>query len=598
MKRRSARTNNRRNEEMMTKKKKIKLTHSAYSCNNNTPFTQDVLIEIIKYLPYQRIIHTMTLVNYYLNELTNTMEFWQQIFQLQPLIVDIEHHFSLQYEFIKRCQPARIRIHDFKNRDIDEDYPRAFQSVQLEKNFYSLLCLVEPFVTKLELPFEFLADHSSELIDEWPKDLKFPTLVSLKPAIFPNTLNALFGSDLTRFRSIELEGKDTRYQIGSSLQFGSLQTLKLCNESINSELLNLVTQNVNTLKNLNVSSLDNTDYREIFELLSLNIIYLTITLRSESLNSLVYSNLRTIVFKLCSPLQFTTFFSVTHPVLLSVSLSVLNIYNSDLLVMAPQPSVQQVELYGEMKSKLLKQLLDIFNPDKVRIIRYNEAKELNRFTRLESLTIDAVNDNSVADLLEENRNTLTTLRFFTNYNLNSIIYSLANIVHLRLYSLEKDEFSMIIKLLKVKYLHVTQQMNMSLSEFTELARTPSSLTDVFMGDIIEYNAKKPMYIIAPLEYLDIRCVWKIPDELLWLQIAISTMNVTRTNCTTSERHLSKLVDYLTNKKYGNLVTEMKKLLNTILKRKLVHIENDKELDLVQKMNLLIVDMLVTMQCVL
>lgn len=552
--------------------------------NNNTPLLpQDVLLEILSFIPYKLIIHQVKQVNHYFNELTNSKEFWKRMFRLQPLEWDMKNgneNFDLQYEFTRKFEPERLKLllryscpyysdddddNDNDSEDEEEDSDGDTDTYE-PSNMDKIITLVEPFVTEICLDDDRVP-NVSHIIREWPKCLKFPKLVCLKPRIFPNTMKSVFGNDLSRFKHAELSGSNSSGF--DHMKFGNLEslTLRYCNHGS----YELVRDSVATLKIISLYKFT----PEILQVVSHTITNLSITLdEKEVFKPFVCSNLKHLTLT-AFPDQIGTFFSVRHPLLTTASITSIG-FISHKKKLIQHPSIRRFKFVGLDREGYF---LDILSNNVQHISLSYALEEVRQFTNLVSLNFDNYTSSDLTDTLQNNQNTLSTLRLYTGTNTQMMqLYPLLNnIVTLQVSFMTMEVFQK-LKSSTLRYLHV-DRMDLSFAQFTKLMHSDTNLSTVSVGGFIEVFDlldDTPVYIIAPLDQLhvpDIVMQKEVKPYLRWLLYAISTINVRRPHNNYYSKINDMMKDFPKRYKMKDVVTRLKDLLTEIFTNSYIHVDD-------------------------
>jgi hypothetical protein len=494
--------------------------------NNNTLFPHDVFSYILTFIPYQRIIHTIKLVNQYLYELTSATDFLNMLFKQQSMDINIgpkieKQVFQQQYQFVKTSKPEKIQLR----------YNYSSHRKGTEHNLKLILKVVSQYVTDLAID---TTDHSILLSMLVRLNCSFPKLVRLKPQVNSKILKQL-STNMTRLKEVHLKTSLTD-DLGP-IKFGSLEVLSI----EDSDPLVLVNDNRETLKTLKFSIHYQTQTTALFNAIGNTIIHLTISvLENNQIEPVIFSRLKRLELH-ASIFEIYRFFSVTHPALTFVEISpfqeqISSVNDNNLVV---QPSIRSfvvhtVEYLNRQDSISIacQKLLRIL-PGNLSELTTFTNKNLVLFNKLDSLRLLDSVDDTIAATFKLNRS-LSKLAIERHYTLDISEFTplLANIVDLELNLLDEHAFVEVLNLSRLKYLKINL-LEFSFAKFTEFLheQKENNLTEVIITEFYSINGEDDLvHIIQPLDSLTIK---NMPDkgrhksEMHWLLFVIATLRVTK-----------------------------------------------------------------------
>jgi hypothetical protein len=502
------------------------LPNKKMKFENSTFILQEVWIEIFTFIPYRQIITNLSLVNHYFHDiiLDEETEFWYYLTKYQLIQYQINN--TAIKEFVTKYKIPGIQLLFYYDSDNEDQ--------QLLNHVFTVLKLIEPFVTHLKIPKGDCA-NVLRYFQEREKRKIFPLLERLDTGydVTFSDLDRWFGKDLSRFKQLNIYN-DNSTQTPAS--YGSVENVSLlyCNTTAR----NILKQNLETLKYIemleNLSGYD----QESLDIIAPVVSHLVINIQSEKIlyEPIVFSKLK--YLNMTAESHFIlSFFSVTHPLLTKVILNEQFGFNNNHsysmnIELAQQPSIRYFKFTG---LSILKEMLKMISSNSILKLSVFYSRfdciqiDLPLVSNLELLELKNVQVTNMEQLLKQNA--VSTLNLDGMFNLNPFTPYLSNIYNLTVHTLDQITLSQVLKLPMLTKLFVSN-MCMTFECFTTFVHHPSALKEITI-DYFEssMNTNYPVHVIAPLERLIVTneeyyIAPLLSSSMQWLLFVISTLNVT------------------------------------------------------------------------
>jgi predicted XRE-type DNA-binding protein len=533
-------------------------------------FPREVWTEILTFLPYTHLINHVSHVSHHFDDiiLGDGTPLWQQLFKYQKFKLSEEGPFPLN--FLRKYQVSNIvwgehkPIHHISRNTIPKE------------SVLKVIETIEPFVTSLKIHNESI----SSLVVGWCRQsgMKlgrslFPNLVNLRAKLNLKEMKLLVASDLSRVKYLYI-GKDQTFPDDETdlLKMNTLQSVSFdwyTKEHSNMECIESIAPYISTLS--------------------------VVSMRWWNNKLIVFSKLQKVHLG-GDAKWIAEFFKVTHPLLTNVSIEDRFGMEEDIQYQkfAPQPSVRIVKC--RISPKLVTAILNAVTQEKLEQLEIEsdltQTIPTSGITNLKSLIIHNFKSHSIVEDIVK-RNNLHTLSLNSNakFNLNPLWSYLQNLTDLKLYTIDEQTLSELLKLPKINSLYV-YVVDMPYSTFTRLTHELCALTEVTVSNFnLHYGRNKdPVYIIAPMERLTISVNANIPNIYLprvqWILAIASTMNVLTVNYSVFMKNiLTGILDTLKPlwKECDGLVSvedcityDLTKAWNEVLDRNYIEVQDDEK----------------------
>jgi hypothetical protein len=459
-------------------------------------------------------------------------------------------------------------------------------------NNMDALELIEPFVTTLSMDEYDVNRGDYSLIDCFYNHVNrfiFPVLERSNILWTLKELKEYFGTDLSRFKSLDLVELDPTENTSLDVQFGSLESLSLFDcRDIGMEILK---QSLNTLQCVWLKGLDTQTYAVCFELLAPIIPKLTlIPSKKVTLKQIMFSKLTDVTINAYSH-QIVQFFSVTHPLLTKIQLQEYETFE-DITTLAQQPSIRYIatNASGNLTAALMKAVNQkVLTHIKLCCSqRYQGTTiDLSSCTNLKLLQIN-ISPNicfRIEDVLKQNK--ISSLSILHQYSIMSVLPYLSSLWYLNLSTLDESTFVQIMKLPHLNTLHVNRVEIESYGHFTKLlgfSRIKNYSIKSFRGRKYQY---KQIHVIPHLESMRIeepiriynaivRRVDELSSAVQWILFVTSTLNVDTVDYGTLKLVVRKLLSECFTESWfkenvfitpiNHVVQRLKNALNEVLEQ--------------------------------
>jgi hypothetical protein len=489
---------------------------------------EEILIEILTFIPYTEILKDFTLVSHYFHNIILGdfgPKLWQQICNDQCIYYDTTT-FAAE-SFVTKYKPPSIEFYYNSHNYIYNDI--------YKQDLIETLKIIEPFVRELIIPNN---GNCIGLIDDLRAHLNreiFPQLTKFNAKVSPLKLQHWCGPDLKRFKHVNLEILQHEF----NGRFGSLERLSMHGCRVYE--WEILKQNQTTLSWLQFFKVKKYDAR-CFECIAPTISYLTLDFshREGEWKQIQFSNLRYLDLGAYRQ-QIMGFFSVSHPLLTEVKIHENPRYfgHDPVIDLVLQPSIRSIQYYGSAET--FNKIAMAVHPEvleRLTLETYsatNQLVDITRFSKLELLVLKS--QELVADIAHiVKSNNLSVLRLPRPFDLVSTGANLSNLIDLELFSLNAESLSMVMKIPKLHTLQV-EKMDLSYPVFTRLAHQPCSIA-VYVIEEFQYCPlmTEAIHIIAPIENLSFgkklhnlnsTSIGNLENLSHWILFMISTLNVNK-----------------------------------------------------------------------